>query len=144
MRTEANERHTQTFVAMPSSAQTARGFVTTAMTGAGAHALTIETAALVISELASNIIEHGDGGSFDVVIELLELDRWRVGVECALGAAGLQLPDPQVWSVASSDRPSGRGLGIVRALSDSVSVVAEHGRLSIGCVIASADPPPAQ
>ena len=135
MRSGAHDRHTQTFAAVPTSARAARAFVITAMAGAGSDALTIDTAALVVSELASNIIEHGDGGSFDVVIELRPEGGWHVGVECALGAAGLHLPDPQAWSVASSDRPSGRGLGIVRALSGTVSVVAELGRLSIECAL---------
>lgn len=140
MRSGADERHVRPFAAVPASAAGARAFVTSALSADGAPASTVDVAALVISELVSNMIEHGNGGNFDVVVDLREHLRWCVGVECALGAAGVQLPDPHVWSVAHSDLPSGRGLGIVRELSDKVLVATVDGRLAIECWLARPEP----
>lgn len=133
MRAGGTERLERTFVAAPPSARAARGFVAEAMTAAGVPLVAVRDAVLVISELASNIIEHGDGGSFAVVVGPRDARRWSVGVECALSAAGRQLPDHRAWSVASNDRRSGRGLGIVRTLSDEISVDIDHDRLAIEC-----------
>ena len=118
---------------MPFAASAARSFVGATLRDGGVPVPPVDDFRLVISELVSNIIEHGAGCGFDVCIDLSLPDCWVVGIECAVADGGPTLPDPAAWTVAAPDDPSGRGLGIVRALMDDVAVSVVGGRLTINC-----------
>ena len=66
--------------------------------------------ALMVSEVVGNAVEHGDGS---VTVEVMSTGS-RIRVEITDGGAGV----PELRS-APTDAPSGRGLGIVDALSSS-------------------------
>ncbi len=127
--------HRRSFDAVPFAASAARSFVATTLRDDGAPAHAVEDFKLAISELVSNIVEHGAGRGFDVCIDLARPDLWVVGIECAATDAGPTLPDPAAWTLAGPDELSGRGLGIVRALMDDVAVHTAGGRLTINCSI---------
>ena len=135
MRPEAIDHHCRAFDAVPFAAGAARSFVGTTLRDGGAPSHVVDDFRLVISELVANLVEHGDGAGFEVCVDLAG-ERWMVVVECTVAAAGPSLPDLHAWEVADPDRATGRGLGIVRALTDHVSVTTSDGRLTIACTIA--------
>ena len=85
-------------------------------------------AQLVLSELVTNAIEHGRSGPVVVAIDRREGDV-VVTVE-SVGAAPRVGP-PDEWRVAEAHEVTGRGLGIVRAVADSVDVVKSADRLVV-------------
>ena len=133
MNSERIEQQRRSFDAVPFAASAARSFIASTLREIGLAARDIDDFRLVISELVANIIEHGDGSGFEVFVDEDHADRWVVGVACAVAAAGTSLPDPAVWAVADADEASGRGLGIVRALMDDVSVETIDGEVIIRC-----------
>lgn len=83
---------------------------------------------LMVSELVSNAIEHG--APDQVAVELIvTADEVVLSVQ----SSGLaeQLPPTDLWTVASAADLSGRGLGIVRDLSDSVQVQLDENSLTV-------------
>jgi anti-sigma regulatory factor (Ser/Thr protein kinase) len=102
---------------------------------AGAPADVVRDLRLVTSELASNIIEHGDGAGFDVSVEHGACSAWSVAVSGALRPATPLLRAPEHWTVAAADERSGRGLGIVRMLTDDVTVIQQGGRVVVRCTV---------
>ena len=85
-------------------------------------------AQLVASELVTNAVEHGTGGP--VVFELMCDDHVvALTVESVGPAPGVR--DVDEWQVASVERITGRGLGIVRSIADQVVVSRRNGRLVI-------------
>lgn len=83
---------------------------------------------LIVSELVSNAIEHGANEHVGV-----ELSVSRTDVVMSVESRGFveQLPRLEQWALAPADEVSGRGLGIVRDLSDSVQVVRENDSVTI-------------
>ena len=132
MNASALHREQQSFEAIPSSARAARQFVASTLRQHGASAKEIRDYALVVSELATNIIEHGDGSSMVVYLDVADPGWWEVEV---VGGSlpSTQLLEPDTWTVASADEPSGRGLGIVRHLMDEIESGTNAGRVSIRC-----------
>lgn len=135
MGADRSTHHRRSFDAVPFAASAARSFVATTLRDAAVPAPTVDDFKLAISELVSNIVEHGAGGGFDVCIDLTHPDDWRVGIECAAADVGPRPPDPVAWTLAGPDELSGRGLGIVRALMDEVDVHTAAGRLTINCSV---------
>jgi serine/threonine-protein kinase RsbW len=90
----------------PESVALARRFATQAI--AGAPADTVETVALMVSELATNCILHTDMG-FDLTVAQ---SQGEIRVQATDRGGG----EPTVRSPAPSE-PSGRGLQIVDMLS---------------------------
>ena len=85
-------------------------------------------AELIVSELFTNAVEHGVGGSV-----VVELHRNATDFAIVVESVG---PSPNVgevseWHVTSVDQLSGRGLGIVRSVADHVEIVRQDGRLVI-------------
>jgi anti-sigma regulatory factor (Ser/Thr protein kinase) len=81
------------------------------------HAL--DDAALLVSELVSNVVDHV-GGEAELTVEVSLSDAWlRIAVVDGLAIR------PVVREL-SSDRPRGRGLQLVQALADSWGAE-EHG-----------------
>jgi anti-sigma regulatory factor (Ser/Thr protein kinase) len=101
----------RTFPNAPASVSEARRFVVDAIGNAPPHV--IEAVAVAVSELATNCVRHA-GTDFSVDIEKTP-DRLRVEVaDYGSGTPTLCSPEPC--------EPSGRGLLLVRELSDAWGV----------------------
>lgn len=118
------------FRARPVNPRAVRRFVREALEAASAPADVVADFQLVVSELATNAIEHGVG---DVVVEV-DGSRpawWEVTVSSSIG--GARLRSTREWVIADADAGSGRGLGIVRWLMDEVRVDHVGDRISVRC-----------
>lgn len=94
---------------------------------AGASDDVVEQFELVVSELATNVIQHSDSAQLTVVFHGND-QRWVLDVSNAPTAVELDtphLPDP--------DELSGRGLFIVHAVMDSVELIDIDGNQHIRC-----------
>jgi anti-sigma regulatory factor (Ser/Thr protein kinase) len=83
---------------------------------------------LVMSELVTNAIEHGDGHMVDMAVACDGHDV-QVSVTSHSGAGSVEPSDR--WQVAEASSITGRGLGIVRALADTIEVWHRSGQLQI-------------
>jgi anti-sigma regulatory factor (Ser/Thr protein kinase) len=129
----AIDREQRTFDAVATSARSARQFVTDLLRQHGAATAAIDDCTLVVSELVTNIIEHGDGSEFVILLDVTDPAWWEIEVTGgAVGVPQLVL-EPDTWTVARPDDVSGRGLGIVRHLMDQVVTNSAGGRLSVRC-----------
>lgn len=109
-------RCSRRFEHAPSSVPAARRFATEALRGAPRE--TVESVALMVSELASNCIRHTDSG-FEMTITRT---AGEIRVEARDGGDG----QPQLRSPNPSDA-SGRGLRIVEMLSGAWGVKRPRG-----------------
>jgi anti-sigma regulatory factor (Ser/Thr protein kinase) len=107
-------RRMRTFPAIPQSVHAARRFATDALAGLPPEAL--ESAELMVSELATNCIRH-ERMSFYVTISRTPRE---VRVEVTDSGSGM----PTMRSPGPND-PSGRGLQIVDMLSDEWGIEPE-------------------
>lgn len=133
MNASAVDREQHVFEAVPTSARAGRQFVTDTLREYGAPVKVISDYALAVSELVTNIIEHGDGSNLTIVIDVAHPDWWEVEVVGGSQRAPHHLLHPETWSVADADDASGRGLGIVRHLMDDIISDIAGGQVSIRC-----------
>ncbi len=133
MNTSAVDREQKSFEAVPTSARAARQFVTDTLRAHGAAPDLTRDYVLVVSELATNIIEHGDGSHLIIYLDVADNEWWEVEIVGGSSTPPPQLLDPDTWVVAAADDGSGRGLGIVRHLMDDISIASNDGQLSIRC-----------
>ncbi|QQS25067.1 MAG: ATP-binding protein [Actinomycetota bacterium] len=77
----------------------------------------VASAELVVSELATNAVEHGQG---DEVVVAVAYDGGELSI--AVTAEGDGVAEPAEWNLAGPDALVGRGLGIVKALASAVEV----------------------
>lgn len=105
----------------------ARRFVQTALDGVIPRSV-VSDLVLATSELVTNAIEHG-GASEVVVTATTEDEHAWISVRSADDSGRIRPIDR--WQPAAPDRPSGRGLGIVHAVADDVSVVRRGGSVEI-------------
>jgi anti-sigma regulatory factor (Ser/Thr protein kinase) len=133
MNANALDREQQSFAAIPASARASRQFVTSTLRRHDAPPKVISDYALVVSELVTNIIEHGDGSSVVISLDVADPGWWEV--EVVGGSANLPstLLQPDTWTVASADEASGRGLGIVRHLMDDIITRTSDDQVSVRC-----------
>ena len=121
----------RTFGATPASVRAIRAFVRDALSGADVSDEVGADVELVVSELATNAIEHGAGD--ELVVEVDVTRAWlEVAVTCVSDAAPA-LRAWRTWAIAPPDARSGRGLGIVRRLMDDVHVETRDGRMTVRC-----------
>ena len=83
------DREQRTFEAVPTSAAAARRFVTEILRHHGAPNGVVGDFALVVSELSTNIIEHGDGSSLVIFVDVSDLGprlRHSVGAGLRYGS----------------------------------------------------------
>lgn len=100
----------QTFPAWPTSVPVARSFVTGLLERVPDRVS--ETAGLLVSELATNVVRHTDASSFVVDVEDLPADGLlRVGVT----DTGMDLP---VLRTPGPTAERGRGIQLVSVLAD--------------------------
>ena len=133
MNASALDREQRTFEAVPASARASRQFVTDTLRTHGADPQLVRDFVLVVSELATNIIEHGDGSRLVIYVDVEDQTWWEVEVVGGSATPPAQLLEPDTWIVASADDASGRGLGIVRHLMDDISTGSNAGQVSIRC-----------
>lgn len=133
MNANATDRVQQTFAAVPTSARAARQFVSSTLRAHGAADSVINDYALVVSELATNIIEHGDGSDLVIFLDVADPDWWGMEVVGGATTASPDVLEPASWTVADADEPSGRGLGIVRYLMDEIVTDTADSQVSIRC-----------
>ena len=133
MNSSTVDREHQSFEAVPASARSARRFVSETLCLYGASAGIISDYALAVSELASNIIEHGNGSSLSIDVDATDPDWWDVEVVGGSVTPPDTLPEPDTWRLATADEPSGRGLAIVRHLMDNITAVTVGDQISIRC-----------
>jgi anti-sigma regulatory factor (Ser/Thr protein kinase) len=133
MNSRAVDREQQTLEAVPASARAARQFVAETLRTHGASVQVIKDYVLVVSELATNIIEHGDGSSLVIYLDVADPRWWDIEVVGGASSPPAQLLEPETWTVASADDASGRGLGIVRHLMDEIATGSHAGQVSIRC-----------
>lgn len=127
------DREQRTFEAVPTSAGAARRFVTEILRHHGAPNGVVGDFALVVSELSTNIIEHGDGSSLVIFVDVSDPACWELEVVGGQCPAESRVLRPETWAVAAADDPSGRGLGIVRHLMDEISAESCDDQVSIRC-----------
>ena len=116
----------------PISAREAREFVTAEVRHAAARNSVFDNVGLLVSELVTNAIQHGDGSAIVVSIDHRSDTHFLVTVTSGVAANRPPL-DPANWMAAPLDQPSGRGLDIVRQLADDTEVTLVADRLGITC-----------
>lgn len=126
-------RQQQRYGSAPESARAARRFVTEFFRQAGADPHTIAELELIVSELVTNAVEHGSGADVSVVVDASDPRSW--GLNVVSHTSGDEVPELSAhsWQIASISQRSGRGLGIVRELSDDVDADWHDGRFTVGC-----------
>jgi anti-sigma regulatory factor (Ser/Thr protein kinase) len=126
----------QCFPAWPASVPTARGYVTDLL--GHVHPALCQTAALLVSELATNAVRHSGAGEFSIQVEYLASEnRLWVGV----GDAGRG--EPILRNPPVTDE-HGRGLQLVATLADRWGARRRHdtGEKTIWFELTSAPPSP--
>ena len=133
MNANAVDREQHVFEAVPTSARAGRRFVTDTLRENGATDKVISDYALAVSELVTNIIEHGNGSNLTILIDVADPYWWEVEVVSGSSKAPGHLLHPETWTVADADESSGRGLGIVRYLMDDIISGTDAGQVTIRC-----------
>ncbi|WP_395155552.1 ATP-binding protein [Ilumatobacter sp.] len=94
----------------------------------GAPSDVAETFELVVSELATNVIQHSTSKTVTIAFERTDTN-WQLLVS---GADELDLDEPR--AVPDPTQPAGRGLFIVEAAMDLVELVMIDGRRHVRCI----------
>lgn len=91
----------------------------------------IDDVRLVASELITNALQHGRPGPIEVGVEV----NPARGVTLCVRNVGPKAAIPPVtrWRLPSGLATSGRGLGIVRTLSDEVEVRGDDDHTEVRC-----------
>jgi len=85
---------------------------------------------LAVSELVTNAIEHGLGEPVTVMFAATA-DTVVVSVRSVRTLSGID--DPSTWASPPPAVRTGRGLAIVRSISDEVSVGADDATVTVHC-----------
>ena len=85
---------------------------------------------LAVSELVSNAIEHGPEEPVTVIVAATA-DTVVVSVRSVRSPSGIA--DPSTWASPLPAVRTGRGLAIVRSISDEVLVDADHATVTVRC-----------
>jgi len=86
---------------------------------------------LAVSELVTNAIEHGLGEPVTVIVSTTA-GTVVVSVRSVRTPSGIA--DPSTWAGPLPTVRAGRGLAIVRAISDEVSVDADDATVTVHCM----------
>ena len=86
----------------------------------------LDAITLAISEIVTNAIEYGAGGPVEITIET---DH---GVQIAVAADSTGIPLPPTEPIPTTS-VRGRGLHVVQALADQVSIDVRSGRVTVTC-----------
>lgn len=86
---------------------------------------------LVASELVTNAVQHAGTSPIGVEVRVRPLHEVTLSVANIGSTAGI--PPVPTWSIPPGLVPSGRGLGIVRQLTDDVDVLGDEHRAVVVC-----------
>jgi anti-sigma regulatory factor (Ser/Thr protein kinase) len=112
----------------------ARRFVRTTLRGVVSPTVATDME-LIASELVTNAVRHG---SREPLVVTVHADRRTTSVTIEHDHDHLDdIPKIAQWEMPAPSRPSGRGLGLVRALSDEVTVGVHGDTLSITASVAT-------
>jgi len=114
----------------------ARRFVREAARTTALDPVRLSDIELAASELVTNAIEHGSGEAYRVRV-VIEDDRFVV--EVSSKHCGEPISPPSMWGVGRSDELTGRGLGLVKAVSTETWIEQSHDELLVGCAFISLD-----
>ena len=122
----------RSYPSLPPSTHAARDFVVGELRRASASDRIVNDFELIVSELVTNSVQYGNGSEIVVGVDAVTVGWYAVSVSSGVER---QMPplDPRSWTVADAEMRNGRGLGIVRTLTDDVSVAVNDGRLVIVC-----------
>ena len=93
----------------------------------------LDAIVLAVSEIVTNAIEYGSGGPVEITARV---DDRTFVVEVAADSSGIPLPPSDPVPTTSV---RGRGLQVVHALADHVSVDVREGRVTVTCGFDSPD-----
>ena len=110
-----------------------RRHVATWLRTRGATPDEIDDLSLVASELAANVVQHGDADELLVRLDGNDPSRWTLEVVGGRNLLPAHLADPTSWEVSRPHDTHGRGLGIVRTVVDAVEVLSDRDVLTIRC-----------
>jgi anti-sigma regulatory factor (Ser/Thr protein kinase) len=122
------QRDEREFGSTTESIGEARDFVRMVLRDDVVDEATIDDVTLAVSELVTNAVVHGAGGSVIVRIETAPDE-----VVCGVRSTGGSLPDPATWTSPGTSDRTGRGLAIVRAVADTVAVEADGLIVELRC-----------
>lgn len=115
----------------PLDAGVARRAVARFLVGRGVPHLMADDLELLISELITNAVRHGRPGAVGVVV------RVQPGVDVSVAVSNVgpvgAIPPVRSWHIPTTLVPNGRGLGIVRQLSDDIVVQGDARRAVVRC-----------
>lgn len=115
--------------ARPESIRQARRLVAGTLAGVAPDTI-VDDLTLAASELVTNAIEHGPTALSDTVHVAVSVTGSAARVTIR-SAADHRLRDAAHWAMPDAEAVSGRGLGIVRQLSDSVHIERLDGIIAI-------------
>jgi anti-sigma regulatory factor (Ser/Thr protein kinase) len=90
---------------------------------------------LATSELVTNAVEHGEQRPLTVGVDVSETE---VVVSVTSSRSTAAMGEPSTWAGPLPAMRTGRGLAIVRTVSDEVSVEADDETLTVHCAFALA------
>ncbi|HEY7628024.1 MAG TPA: ATP-binding protein [Ilumatobacteraceae bacterium] len=96
---------------------------------AGADQPTLERAALIVSELATNALEASPGSVYQVHVTRADTDHVAISVRNK--TKGTVPPTQDQWRTADPTALRGRGLAIVKSLSEDVTVDNHDGNVVV-------------
>ncbi|HSB88351.1 MAG TPA: ATP-binding protein [Ilumatobacteraceae bacterium] len=131
--TDGSHREQRSFPAETDSPRAARRFATAVLSRHAAPAHIATDLTLVVSELVTNFVEHSSGGPIEVIFDLRDPLWWQVEVIGGVGTGAKRVPAPATWTLAGAEEISGRGLGIVRQLTDDVVIDVGAMQVSVRC-----------
>ena len=120
----------RSFVAATGAIRGARRFVKAEVAEIGATGVSLDDIELVASELATNAVEHGSGRRFQVSIVAGDA---HIDVEVTSEFDGVGVADPSEWASPPPGSISGRGLNLVKMLSEETWVRTLDGWVTVGC-----------
>ena len=95
----------------------------------GADEAAKQRAALIVSELATNALQASPGQTYTVQVAFVDDDHAAISVRNH--ASGGRPPAHEHWHLTDRTSLRGRGLAIVKSLSEDVTVDSDHGEVVV-------------
>jgi anti-sigma regulatory factor (Ser/Thr protein kinase) len=95
----------------------------------GVDEATKQRAALIVSELATNAVQASPGQTYTVHVSFVDHDHAAISVRNH--ANGGRPPTREHWKLTDRSSLRGRGLAIVKSLSDDVTVDSDQGEVVV-------------
>ena len=122
----------RSFAGTTASIGEARRFVRETVADVADRAELVGDLELAVSELVTNAVEHGLAEPLTVNV-VVTADPPSVGISVRSVRSSSGIADPSTWSGPLPAVRTGRGLAIVRAVSDAVSVDADDETVTVHC-----------